>query len=220
MADPLTGILLSQMSPEVLLIISLAALAIGSVLAFLGKLMWKPLMALIGGFIGMTIGFVIGLMLGGEIVGMILAILGGAIGGKLFSVIVEFALAVIAGIVALGLTELITGSLVLAGIVGIIVLIICIKFRDEVVGVLMAIIGSLIAGVGLMGLGMDIGISAVVALIMMITGAVVQTIIIKDKKKGSAARRCPSCGAAMSRNSGNGLWYCPRRGMGGLPPAP
>jgi len=220
MADPITGALMSGLSHEAVLIISIVALAIGLFLAFLGRLVWKPLMSIIGGFIGATLGFVIGLMLGGEIVGLIVAVIGGIIGARLFAAIVEFALAALAGIVAFGLLAIGTGIPILAAVAGIVVFVLCFKFRDKVVGVLMAVVGSLIAGVGLMGLDFGLYLSAIVALVVMIAGSVVQTFIIKGKRAQGPARRCPSCGSAMVNDRDTNLWYCPNCGMGGLPPSP
>lgn len=220
MADPLTNAILAGLSPELLLIISAAALILGLVLAFMGKLIWKPLMSIIGGFLGAILGFVIGLALAGDIGGIILAMIGGFIGGAVFARIVEFALAALAGIVAFVLLGLVTGNIIIAAVAGIGVLILCLLFIRKVIGLLMAIVGSLIAGVGMIGLGLDISLAAIAALAMMIVGSIVQTFIIKDRGKAAHERRCPSCGNRMVRDTADGHWYCPNCGFSEPPPAP
>ena len=191
---------------------------LGIVLAFLGKLIWKPLMSIIGAFIGATLGFIVGMLLAGEIGGLVLMFIGGIIGGKLFSMIVEFALAVIAAIVTFGLLTLFTGSYIVAAIGGIVVLVLCIVFRKKVVGLVMAVVGSVIAGVALMSLSIPAELAAVVALVMMIAGGIVQTFFVKTKEEIAESRKCPSCGGHMVQDKTNGLWYCPNCRFGGMPP--
>lgn len=221
MADSIFGEAWNQLDPTLQMFIFIIALGLGAILTFAGKLLWKPFMLIVGGFVGSIAGFALGFLFGGIIGGLIGAMIGGLVGGTIFALIVKFALAALAGVISFVLIEALTGTYLIALIVGVVVFIASVIFIEGVVGILTAIVGGLIVGVCLMGLGVDIGLAAIAALILMITGSIVQTLLVKDKTgHPEQARTCPNCGGPMKHSPQMDRWYCPNCGSDPLPPPP
>ena len=195
MADPILGAAWSHLDPVLQFMILILALALGAILVFVGKLLWKPFMSILGGFIGGVVGFVVGFILGGMLGGLVGAMIGGFLGSLVFALLVEFALAILTGIIAFVIIIVMTESTILALIVGFVVLVLVAIFVEGVIGILTAIVGGLIVGVSLMGLGVGTELTAIIALILMIAGSLVQTIFVKDKSAHPQhAPACPRCG--------------------------
>lgn len=219
MADPLFTSILSQIDPTLVLMIFAIGIVLGLILTFAGKLLWKPFMSILGGFVGATAGFALGMSFG-LLGGLIGAMIGGFIGSFLFAMIVQSALAGLAAVLASGIVFVMTGSLLAALISGFVVLILALIFIKKVIGALTAILGALIVGVSMMGLGIDIGFSAIISLVLMIAGGLVQTFVIKDAvRRTRQAAVCSKCGGQMSYNNNLGRWYCPNCAFD-VPPAP
>ncbi|HUW43255.1 MAG TPA: hypothetical protein VMW02_03360, partial [Thermoplasmata archaeon] len=157
----------------------------------------------------------------GIIGGLIGAIIGGLVGGVIFSIVVEFALAALAGIISFALIEVLTGNALVALIIGFIVFVASVIFIEGIIGILTAIIGALIVGVCLMGLGVDIGLAAIAALILILAGSLIQTIFVKDQAgRPQQAQTCPNCGGPLRHSSEIDRWYCPNCGSNPMPPPP
>lgn len=221
MADSILGATWDQLDPTLQMFIYLIALGLGAILTFAGKLLWKPFMLIVGGFIGSIFGFALGFLVGGIIGGLIGAIIGGLVGSVIFSIVVEFALAALAGIISFALIEVLTGNALVALIIGFIVFVASVIFIEGIIGILTAIVGALIVGVCLMGLGVDIGFAAIAALILILAGSLIQTIFVKDQaRRPQQAQTCPNCGGPLRHSSEIDRWYCPNCGSNPMPPPP
>jgi ribosomal protein S27AE len=221
MADSIFGAAWGQLDPILQMFIFIIALCLGAILTFAGKLLWKPFMLIVGGFIGSIVGFALGFLFGGIVGGLIGAMLGGAVGGTIFAIVVKSALAALAGIISFTLIEVLTRDAFVALIIGFVVFVASVIFIEGVIGILTAILGALIVGVCLMGLGIDIGFAAIAALILMIAGSLIQTIFVKDRTgRPRQARMCPNCRGPLRHSSEIDRWYCPNCGSNPMPPPP
>ena len=210
-------------SPELLLLIGVALLCIGFVLAFVGRLAWRPVMAFIGGVLGGLFGFVFGTAVGGILLGLLVSMLGAVIGSMMFAFLMEIGLGVVAGfltyVVASALTESFIVSAVLAGVV----FVLTVVFVEEAIGVVTAVVGGLLVGIGLIWI--DVPDMMVVVLMMfgtMIFGAAFQMSAIKEQRaaKARGARStapvppampggaCSRCGGALTYVPEYGRYYC------------
>ncbi|MEM3039138.1 MAG: hypothetical protein QXE45_07090, partial [Thermoplasmata archaeon] len=105
--------LTSGLTPEILLFLYIIGLVLGLILVFGGKLIWRPLMSIVGGFAGSFFGFLIGFSLGGTIGGLIGAPVGAILGGMIFVAIAEFGVALMSALIAFVFVSIVAGSLIL-----------------------------------------------------------------------------------------------------------
>lgn len=225
--DWFSGGLTSGLTPEMRFFLYLIGLIIGLILVFGGKLIWRPLMSIVGGFAGSIFGFVIGFALGGTIGGLIGAPVGAIIGGMIFVAIAEFAVALLSALLAFVLLLIITGSWILGLVVGAVVFVIASMYIDKIIGILMATGGGLISGACLIGLGFDIWICAIIALALIMAGSVMQTVFVRTprekaiEQKKSEAPICMECGKPLYHDLTGSRWFCPEcSSPSGNPPAP
>lgn len=222
--DWFSGGLTSGLTPEMLFFLYFIGLIIGLTLVFGGKLIWRPLMSVVGGFVGSIFGFMIGFAFGGAIGGMIGAPVGAIIGGMIFIAIAELGVALLSALLAFVLLIILSGNLILGLIAGAAVFVIASIYIDKVIGILMAVGGGLISGACLIGLKMDIWLGAVVAIVLMIAGSIIQTVFVRTprekaiKKKRSEGAVCMECGKPLCHDLTGSRWYCPQ--CSSVPPNP
>ncbi len=173
------------------LIIGVILILVGVGMAFLGRIIWGSLMSLIGAFIGGIIGYAIGFILGGWVVAMILSLVLAIVGSMLLGAMVKIGLAFLTGLLAGGLFFLALGAapldskLVVAFIVLVIVFAISYYFIEEMIGVITALIGGILIGVGLWLLTGDANFGLLMGGLAFLGGALVQTYAIrKDGRHG------------------------------------
>jgi DNA-directed RNA polymerase subunit RPC12/RpoP len=213
--DWFTGGLTSGLTPEMLLFLYLIGLIIGLILVFGGKLVWRPLMSVVGGFAGSIFGFIIGYTLSGAIGGLIGAPVGAIIGGMIFVAIAEFAVALMSALLAFVLTLMVSGFLILGLIAGAAVFVLSSIYIDKVIGILMAVGGGLISGACLVGLGLNLFLCAITALALMIAGSVIQTMLVKTAREKAIEERrsqvptCMECGKPLYHDQARNRWFCP-----------
>lgn len=170
---------------EAILIIGIILLLVGLGLAFFGRVVWGPLMSLIGAFIGGTIGYVIGYVLGGWIVAMILSLICAIVGSMLFGTLVKIGLAFLTGLLAGGLVFIALSGLqldmriIIAFIVLVIVFAIAYYFIEELIGIITALIGGILMGIAIWLLTGDAGLGLLLGGLSFLGGALVQTFAIR-----------------------------------------
>jgi len=201
--------LTSGISDTALVAILGIALILGLLLTFVGKLLWVPMMSIIGGFVGATIGFVLGTYFGGLILGLIGALIGGLLGSYLFAIFVEAAISILAGLVVFGI--FVNWDIIIALIVGFLVFIFVAIFIEKIIAVLTATVGGLLAGVSLFALDLvTLEVAAITALVLIVVGSLVQTFVLEDrmKTKRDEAPYCATCGRALAYDKAFSRWYC------------
>jgi len=215
--------LTSELQDEVLFAILVIALIFGLLLVFAGRILWKPIMSIIGGFIGATLGYIIGLYFDGILLGLLGAVVGGLIGSLLFRLLVEFALSVLAGVVAFGVVFGATGNWLISFIALILVFILSSFFMEKIIGILTAVIGAILVGVCLTQLDIvSIESAVVISLVLIVLGSVIQMFFLERKAAPTLppTHLCPQCGSAMSYDQYNNRWYCRSCDLPPPPPPP
>jgi len=209
-------------SPELLLLIGVAVLCLGFVLALAGRIAWKHVMSFVGGVLGAIFGFVFGTAVGGVWVGLIVSMLGAVIGSAVFVFLAQLGLGVVAGlltyVVASGVVDNFIVSAMLAGVA----FVVTIVFAEQAIGVVTAVVGGLLVGIGLLWL--DVTDMTLVVMAMfgtMIFGSAFQLSVIKEKNVVRTAtaqaapatpplsgRLCPKCGAQLTYVPEYNRYYC------------
>ncbi len=172
--------------PQIDLIVGLVLLLMGLVLAFFGKLIWASMMALIGSMIGFMLGFIIGGLLGGWIVALILGFIFMFIFSLVFGRLVELGLALILGLMGFALVYFSFGGTTAAIVGGAIVLAIIFAvayyFIEEVIAVATALIGGILAGLGIFLATYDGGLSIGAGLMIFVFGALFQIFFFRKRR--------------------------------------
>ncbi|MFQ5909181.1 MAG: hypothetical protein ACE5IJ_00485 [Thermoplasmata archaeon] len=170
---------------QAVLVIGVILILVGLGLAFFGRVVWGALMSLIGAFIGGTIGYVIGYILGGWIVAMVLSLICAIVGSMLFGAMVKLGLAFLTGILAGGLVFVALGDMPLdskiigAFVVLVIVFAISYYFIEEVIGIITALIGGILLGIGIWLVLGSASLGLLIGGLAFICGALVQTFAIR-----------------------------------------
>ncbi|UCE91209.1 MAG: hypothetical protein JSV90_07270 [Methanobacteriota archaeon] len=217
-------------SSDVSVLVYMLILVIGLLIAFAGRVVWRHLMSFIGALIGGILGFVIGTAVGGVLIGLFASMLCAIIGSFVFVFLAEIGLGVVAGLftyfVVLGLVESEIVALILAAMA----LALTIVFIEQALGVVTAVIGGLLVGLGALWLEwIDMTMVVIVMLAVMVFGAAVQLTAISDKGEerrratvsasaaagGPAApmmpgRACPTCGGPLEYVPEYNRYYCYR----------
>ena len=163
-------------------------LAVGIILAYLGRAIWGRLMTLIGLILGGSVGYQFGALILPGFGGIALAVVGALLGAMLFTFLVEVALAGMAAFLGLyvsyrSLVDLGVLDPSLALIAGLIVMLVVFSvafyFMDRIMSYVTALVGAVMAGVGLFILTNDLPLSVSAAVGMGISGAVVQEVLVK-----------------------------------------
>jgi MFS family permease len=212
-------------SPELLMLIGAVVLCLGFVLALAGRIAWKHVMSFIGGALGGIFGFVFGTAVGGLLVGLLVSVLGAVIGSALFVFLAQVGLGVVAGlltyVVAMGIIGDAIVSIILAGTA----FIVTIAFVEQAIGVVTAVVGGLLVGIGLIWLDVtDMMIVVVAMFATMVLGAAFQLSVIKEQKEARArgagvtapvappmpGRACSRCGGQLTYVPEYNRYYCRR----------
>ncbi|MFQ5986410.1 MAG: hypothetical protein ACE5KQ_03545 [Thermoplasmata archaeon] len=163
-------------------------LAVGVVLAYLGRAIWGRLMTLMGLILGGSVGYQIGALILPGFGGIALAIVGALLGAMAFTWLVEVALAGMAGFLALyvsyrSLVDLGTlgpGEALIVGILSMLVMFsFAFYYMDRIMSYVTALVGAVLAGLGLFLLTNDLPLSLSAAVGMGISGAVLQELLVK-----------------------------------------
>ncbi len=218
---------------EVLAVIALLLVIVGLFLAFAGRKAWRHVMSFIGAIVGGLIGFAIGTAIGGWLVGFMVSILAAIIGSALFIFIANVAIGFTAGALTFIVVGALTGSTLVGLVAGFVAFVVTIVFIEAAIGVVTAVVGGLLVGIGAMWLGLDMLIVVVVMLGSMILGGAFQMLALKEetdlraraRRVGSdsplamraaaapapppmTVRSCARCGAAMTYISEYNRYYC------------
>jgi hypothetical protein len=167
------------------LIIGAIIILVGVGLAFAGRIIWGSLMSLIGAFIGGALGYAIGFILGGWIIAMILSLILAIVGSMLLGAMVKLGLAFLTGLLAGGIFFLALGDapldskLVVAFIILVIVFSVSYYFIEEVIGIVTALIGGILIGVGIWLVTADSGFGLLMGGLAFVGGALVQTFAVR-----------------------------------------
>lgn len=161
-------------------------LGVGGVLAYLGRVVWGRVMTLIGLVLGGTVGYSLGVLIMPGFGGFALALVGAMLGGLVFTWLVEVALAGMAGVLGLYVTyrtlleylapddALVVGILVLLALFSV-----AFYYMDRVMSYVTALVGAVLAAVGVFLLTADGGTSALVAAGMATSGSAIQELVVK-----------------------------------------
>lgn len=210
-------------SPELLLLIGLVVLCLGFVLALAGRVAWKHVMSFVGGAIGGIMGFVFGTAMGGLLVGLIVSMLGAVIGSALFVFLAQLGLGVVAGLLTYIVASVVVGNAIVSVMLAGIAFVVTIVFIQQAIGVVTAVVGGLLVGIGLIWL--DVTDMTLVVLAMfgtMVFGAAFQLTAIKEREVLTAApvgpaapvappmpgRMCPKCGGPLTYVPEYNRYYC------------
>jgi len=218
---------------EVLAVIALLLVIVGLFLAFAGRKAWRHVMSFIGAIVGGLIGFAIGTAIGGWFIGLIVSILAAIIGSALFIFIANVAIGFTAGILTFMVVGALTGSTLVGLVAGFVAFVVTIAFIEAAIGVVTAVVGGLLVGIGVMWLGLDMLIVVVVMLGSMVLGGAFQMLALKEESdlrararrlgtdsplmtKAAAApapppmtgRSCARCGGSMTYISEYNRYYC------------
>ncbi|MEE9592956.1 MAG: hypothetical protein V3W28_05195 [Thermoplasmata archaeon] len=165
-----------------------AYLAVGVILAYLGRAIWGRLMTLLGLVLGGSVGYQAGAFILPGFGGIALAIVGALLGAMAFTWLVEVALAGMAGFLALyvsyrsfvDLAVLEPSVALIAGLlVMLVVFSIAFYYMDRIMSYVTALVGAVLGGVGLFLLTNDLTLGVSAAVGMGISGAVVQELLVK-----------------------------------------
>lgn len=211
-------------SPELLLLIGVVVLCLGFVLALAGRVAWKHVMSLVGGVIGGIFGFVFGTAMGGLLVGLIVSMLGAVVGSALFVFLAQLGLGVVAGLLTYIIAVPVTGSEIVSIMLAGVAFIVTVVFIEQAIGVVTAVVGGLLVGIGLIWL--DVTDMTIVVLVMfgtMVFGAAFQMSVIKEQKASrtmavsgptapvappAPGRMCPKCGGPLTYVPEYNRYYC------------
>ncbi len=173
-----------------LAVVAYIYIAVGVALGFFGRVVWGRLMTLLGILLGASVGYTIGAPILPGYGGLAIALLGAAVGGMIFTWLVEVAVAGMAGVLGMYVTyrsllEVIGPDQ--AVIVGILVMLVIFSvtfyYMGRVMSYVTAVVGSVLAGVGLFLLTNDLQSSFLAAAGIAIFGTVVQELVIKKHEE-------------------------------------
>jgi hypothetical protein len=223
---------LGHISPELVFLIALVIVFVGFALAFAGRRVWKHMMSFIGAIIGGLFGFVFGAAIGGWLVGFVTGLLGSFIGSALFIFLARVGISVVAGALALVVVGGLTGSGLLALVVGAIAFVVIFVYVETAIGLVTAVVGALLVGAGLFLMDLvDMLLIVVAVLGIAVFGAAFQMIALKEEKERRLAhhathhpvaaaavaapvpppmpgRTCSRCGGQLSYIPEYNRYYC------------
>ena len=163
-------------------------LAVGVLLAYLGRAIWGRLMTVVGLILGGSVGYQIGALMIPGFGGIALAVVGALLGAMAFTWLVEVALAGMAGFLGLyvsyrSFVDLAVLEPSLALIAGLVIMLVVFSFAfyymDRVMSYVTALVGAVLAGVGLFIMTNELTLSVSAAVGMGVSGAVVQELLVK-----------------------------------------
>jgi hypothetical protein len=193
---------LGAISPELVFLIALVLVLVGLSLAFAGRRVWKHMMSFVGAVIGGMFGFLFGAAVGGWIVGFIAGMVGSMIGSAVFIFLARLGLSVVAGALTMVVVGAVTGSALASLVVGGIAFVVTFVYVETAIGVVTAVVGALLVGVGLFLMGVEDMLLVVLAILgLAVFGGAFQMTALKDEKERRAAHhavRNPVVAAAVA----------------------
>jgi hypothetical protein len=170
------------------LTVALIFIAGGLLLGFMGRTLVRLLMTLVGALVGGALGYLVGTVVaaaparvtfGGYvdlIIVLVLTISGALIGGVVFGLLVRAAVAFLGAIMAAALAGFLTGSvhIVLFAFIGGFAL--ALYFVDELMGIIMALVGALLVATGVFLLTEQALPTVLAGIVVAVAGGVVQTL--------------------------------------------
>ena len=200
---------MAALDSTVFLIIGILLVVIGLALAFIGRKLWTPFMSLVGAILGGSVGYFVGAVYtNSTLAALALAMIGSILGSILFNYLVKIALALIAAGIPAGLAYLAMApnpitdqsaqdlAVIVAILVLLVVFAIAYYFVEELIGIVTALVGGALVGIGAYLAGASQGVvpaamampAIAVAGIVFLLGAILQTLAIRRAKKGAAWR--------------------------------
>ncbi len=200
-------------SPELLMLFGVIVLCLGFVLAFAGRIAWKHVMSFIGAVLGGVLGFVFGTAVGGYIVGIIVSMLGAVIGSAVFVFLSHVGLGVVSALLTYIVASVVVGDALVSLILAALAFAVTIAFIQQAIGVVTAVIGGLLVGLGLLWLDVtDMLVVVIVMFSTMVFGAGFQMSVLNQKKEVrtvAAAPVAPPMPGRMCAKCGGPLTYVP-----------
>jgi uncharacterized membrane protein len=222
---------------EVLGIIALLLVVVGLFLAFAGRKAWRHVMSFIGAVVGGLMGFAIGTAIGGWAVGLMVSVLAAMVGSALFVFVANVAIGLTAGLLAFIVAGALTGSTLVGLAVGLVAFIVTIAFIETAIGVVTAVVGGLLVGIGVMWFGLEMLVVVMAMLGSMVLGGAFQMFALREESElrerarrvgsessvamGAVAapapppvpgRACERCGAQMTYIPEYNRYFCQKCG--------
>ncbi len=214
----------SNTSPEIALLIAFAIMLVGVVLALAGRLVWRHVMSFIGGILGFLFGFTYGTAVGGPIIGLVVGFLGAMIGSAVFVFLMQVGLGVVAGLLAYIVSSTVFDSMFIGIVFAGVAFVVTIVFVEQAIGVVTAIIGGLLVGIGMLWMELfDMMVIVLIMFAIMVFGAAVQITMHRDEQRRKNAmmmaaaapaapaamgRACPKCGGSLTFIPEYNRHYC------------
>jgi hypothetical protein len=173
-----------QYGSNIVMLIAIVLVIIGLLVAFAGRIVWKHVMSFIGATIGGIFGFVLGTAVGGVLIGLIAGILGAVVGSALFVFLAKVGLGVVAGVFAYVIGLAFTDSQVAGLVLAVIAFALTIAFIETAIGIVTAIVGGLLVGIGLLWTDeFDMYVVVIGMLAVMAFGAAIQLAGLKKEEE-------------------------------------
>lgn len=218
---------------EFLGIVALLLVVVGLFLAFAGRKAWRHVMSFIGAVVGGLLGYAIGTAVGGPLVGLMVSVLAAIVGSALFIFLANVAIGLTAGMLAFIVAGALSGNTLVGLVAGLIAFVVTLVFIEAAIGVVTAVVGGLLVGIGVMWLGQDMLLVVATMLGSMVLGGSFQMLALKEESElrdagrrvGSESavavaaasapapppvpgRTCPRCGGQMTYIPEYNRYYC------------
>lgn len=180
---------------EILLLLAIVLILVGLGLGFAGRRVWKHVMSFIGAVIGGVLGFAFGTAVGGFLIGFIAGALGAFVGSALFIFIARVGIGLLGGVLGFVVAVAVTGDATVGLVAGVILFILTFVFAEAAIGVVTAIVGGLLIGIGLLWLDVDMTLAVVAMLAVMVFGGAFQMVALKDEEERKRRARMIAAGA-------------------------
>lgn len=216
-------------------LIAIVLVVVGLLTAFFGRRVWREVMSFAGAVIGGVVGYSIGASMGDQIMGLVVATLCSMIGAAVMVFVAKIGIGAIAGVLAYVVVGAVLGSPVVGLIAAVIAFAVTLAYIDVAIGVVTAIVGGLLVGIGMLWLDLDMLLVVLGLLGVMVIGMAFQMVALKDetelkrRMRGVGAsgpvavaalspppppaipgRPCPRCNAEMKYMVEYNRYYCLR----------
>ena len=220
---------------DLMFVVAILLVIIGLFLAFAGRKAWRHVMSFIGAMIGGLIGFAIGTAVGGLLVGLVVGMLASIVGSALFVFLANVAIGATAGLLAFIVVGALTSSTIVGLVAGLIAFVVTFVYIKAAIGIVTAIVGGLLVGIGVMWLEMDMLVVLGAMIGSMVLGGAFQMVVLKDEAEmreraraiGASSRvaekavvaptpppmpgrTCTRCGGQMDYIPEYNRYYCQR----------
>lgn len=224
-----------ELEGQWLTLVAIVLIVMGLLTAFFGRRVWKQVMSFAGAVIGGVFGYSIGASLGDPIMGLVVATLCSMIGAGVMVFVAKLGLSAIAGLIAFVVVAAVLGSPVAGLIAGVLAFALTLAYIEAAIGMVTAIIGGLLVGIGALWLEFDMLFVLLALLAVMVLGGAYQMVALKNESEmkrrmravgvsGPVAavavspppapaipgRPCPRCNAEMKYMVEYNRYYCLR----------